>query len=118
MHGHTEDKKQGTGSVKFTLNDAAGVATDAVLTADITSKNISKYDYLECWIKSSIDTAAGNLKIQLDDSADCASPAVCSGYLNQIPVISETNSNLDNMHHYQNHKGIEYSDRVHVCVFL
>ena len=70
----TEDKKQGTGSVKFTLNDAAGVATDAVLTADITSKNISKYDYLECWIKSSIDTAAGNLKIQLDDSADCASP--------------------------------------------
>ena len=70
----TQDKKQGTGSVKFTLNDVAGVAADAVLTADISSKNISKYDYLECWIKSSIATSAGNLTIQLDDTADCATP--------------------------------------------
>ena len=70
----TQDKKQGTGSVKFTLNDVAGVAAGAILTADISSKNISKYDYLECWIKSSIATSAGNLKISLDNTADCVSP--------------------------------------------
>lgn len=70
----TQDKKQGTGSVKFTLNDVAGVAAGAILTADISSKDISKYDYLECWIKSSIDTSAGNLKISLDNTADCVSP--------------------------------------------
>ena len=70
----TQDKKQGTGSVRFKLDDSAGVAADAVLTANISSKDISKYDYLECWIKSSIATADGNLKISLDNTANCVSP--------------------------------------------
>jgi len=70
----TEDKKKGTGSVKFELNDSAGVAAGAILTSNIASKNISKYDYLECWIKSSISTSSGNLKISLGDTANCVSP--------------------------------------------
>ena len=70
----TEDKKQGTGSVKFKLDDSAGVAAGAILTTDISSKDISKYDYLEFWIKSSIATSSANLKISLDNTANCVSP--------------------------------------------
>ena len=68
----TEDRKQGTGSNKFVI--AAGASAGDIATDSITSKDISKYDYLECWIKSTVATSAGNLKILLDDSASCASP--------------------------------------------
>ena len=68
----TEDKKRGTGSNKFVI---AGAATGGEIATDsIASKDISKYDYLECWVKSTVATSAGNLKILLDDSASCASP--------------------------------------------
>ena len=70
----TKDKKRGSASLKFTLDDSSGVATGAILTSDITSKDISQYDYLECWVKSSIATSAANLKISLDNTADCISP--------------------------------------------
>ena len=68
----TEDKKRGTGSIKFVI--AAGASAGDIATDSISSKDISKYDYLECWIKSTVATSAGNLKILLDDSASCASP--------------------------------------------
>ena len=68
----TQDKKQGTGSNKFVI--AAGASAGDIATDSITSKDISKYDYLEGWIKSTVATSAGNLKILLDDSASCASP--------------------------------------------
>ena len=68
----TEDKKRGTGSNKFVI--AAGASAGDIATDSIASKDISKYDYLECWIKSTVATSAGNLKILLDDSASCASP--------------------------------------------
>ena len=68
----TEDKKQGTGCNKFVI--AAGASAGDIATDSIVSKNISKYDYLECWVKSTVATSAGNLKILLDDSASCASP--------------------------------------------
>ena len=68
----TEDKKRGTGSNKFVI--AAGASAGDIATDSFASKDISKYDYLECWIKSTVATSAGNLKILLDDSASCASP--------------------------------------------
>ena len=68
----TQDKKHGTGSNKFVI--ASGASAGDIATDSITSKDISKYDYLECWIKSTVATSAGNLKILLDDSASCASP--------------------------------------------
>ena len=68
----TEDKKQGTGANKFKIDTDAGAGD--IATDSITSKDISKYDYLECWIKSTVATSAGNLKILLDDHASCASP--------------------------------------------
>ena len=72
----TEMKKQGTASNKIVI--AAGASAGDIVTDSITSKDISQYDYLEGWIKitrsSEAATSAGNLKILLDDTANCASP--------------------------------------------
>ena len=68
----TEDKKQGTQSCKFVI--AVGASAGDLATDSITSKNISGYDYIEFWVKSTVATSAGNLKLHLDDTASCASP--------------------------------------------
>tara|TARA_R100000781_G_scaffold60463_2_gene38606 strand:- start:2678 stop:4189 length:1512 start_codon:yes stop_codon:yes gene_type:complete len=68
----TEDKKRGTASNKLIISSSAGAGQ--LVSDSISSKDISKYDYLECWIKSTVSTSAGNLKILLDDTASCASP--------------------------------------------
>ena len=68
----TQDKKRGTASAKFVI--ASGASAGDIATDSIGSKDISKYDYLECWVKSTVPTSSGNLKILLDDSASCASP--------------------------------------------
>ena len=68
----TKDKKQGTQSLKMVV--AAGASAGDFVTDSITSKNISGYDYIEMWVKSTVATSAGNLKLLLDDSASCASP--------------------------------------------
>lgn len=81
----TQDKKQGTGSNKFVI--AAGATGGEIATDSITSKDISKYDYLECWVKSTVATSSGNLKILLDDSASCASPTV-NGEVLSVPALT------------------------------
>ena len=68
----TNDKRKGTGANKFVI--AAGASAGDIATDSISSTNISKYDYLECWVKSTVATSAGNLKILLDDTASCATP--------------------------------------------
>ena len=71
----TEDKKQGTGSNKFIIPAAAG--TNQIVTESITSKDLSKYDTIEMWVKItgiSSATTAGDLQFLLDDTASCASP--------------------------------------------
>tara|TARA_R100000963_G_scaffold6859_1_gene4670 strand:- start:1945 stop:3423 length:1479 start_codon:yes stop_codon:yes gene_type:complete len=73
---NTKIKKQGTASNQVTI--PAGASAGQLITDSITSKDISEYDYLEGWIKitrsSEAATSAGNLKILLDDTANCASP--------------------------------------------
>ena len=72
----TKIKKQGTASNRIVIADGAGAGD--IVTDSIASKDISQYDYLEGWIKitrsSEAATSAGNLKILLDDTANCASP--------------------------------------------
>ena len=63
----SEDHKQGTASNKFVI--AAGASAGDIAGDTFTAKDISKYDYLECWVKSTVATSAGNLKIHLDDAA-------------------------------------------------
>ena len=68
----TKMKKQGTASNRIVIAD--GASAGDIVTDSITSKDISEYDYIEFWIRSSVATSAGNLKILLDDTANCASP--------------------------------------------
>ena len=68
----TQDKRQGSQSLKLTI--ASGASAGDFITDSITSKDISKYDYIEMWVKSTVATSSGNLKLLLDDSASCASP--------------------------------------------
>ena len=68
----TKMKKQGTASNRIVITDGASAGDKAV--DSITSKDISEYDYIEFWARSSVATSAGNLKIILDDSAEGASP--------------------------------------------
>ena len=72
----TKIKKQGTASNQFIIPAAA--SADQIVTDSITSKDISRYDYLEGWIKitraGEATTTAADLAILLDDTANCASP--------------------------------------------
>ena len=68
----TEDYKRGSAANKFVI--AAGASAGDIATDSITSVNLAKYDFIEFWIRSTVATSAGNLKILLDDSASCASP--------------------------------------------
>ena len=68
----TEHRKSGNSALKFVI--ASGASAGDFVTDSITSLDLSKFDYLEFWIKSTVATSASNLKILLDDSASCASP--------------------------------------------
>ena len=62
----TEDYKTGSASNKIVI--AVGASAGDTASDTITSVDISKYDYIEFWIKSSVATSAGNLKIHLVDA--------------------------------------------------
>ena len=68
----TEIKRRGNSSVRFTVG--AGISNGDLVTDSITSLDISKYDFLEGWVRSSVALAAGDVAICLDDTANCASP--------------------------------------------
>ena len=69
----SQDKKHGTNSCKFVI--AAGASAGDFATDSITSTDISGYDYLEFWIKSTVNVSSvGDLRILLDDTASCGSP--------------------------------------------
>ena len=56
----TQDKKQGSQSLKMVI--AAGASAGDFVTDSITSKDISKYDYIEMWVKSTVATSLGKLR--------------------------------------------------------
>ena len=68
----TKDRKQGTQSLKLVI--AAGASAGDFVTDSITSKDLSGYDTIEMWVKSTVATSSGNLKLLLDDTAACVSP--------------------------------------------
>ena len=61
----TEDYKRDGSSLKLTI--AVGASAGDKITDSITSVDLSKYDFIEFWIKSTVATSAGNLKIHLDN---------------------------------------------------
>ena len=68
----TKDKKQGSQSLKMVI--ASGASAGDFVTDSITSKTLSGYDTIEMWVKSTVATSSGNLKLLLDDTASCGSP--------------------------------------------
>lgn len=66
------DFKTGSAAAKFTVAAAAAAGDHA--TELIASIDINEMTHLAFWIKSSVDTEAGDLQILLDDTAKCASP--------------------------------------------
>ena len=61
----TEDYKKDGSSLKLTI--AVGASAGDKITDSISSVDLSKYDFIEFWIKSTVATSAGNLKIHLDN---------------------------------------------------
>ena len=68
----TKDNKQGSQALKMVIAD--GASAGDFVTDSITSLNLSKYDTIEMWVKSTVATSEGNLKLLLDDTASCGSP--------------------------------------------
>jgi hypothetical protein len=64
------DYKVGAKSAKFEVVSAG--ATE-LLASEVITKNLQAYDILYMWIKCTINTAAGDLQILLDDTGECAS---------------------------------------------
>ena len=61
----TEDYKRDGRSLKLTI--AVGASAGDKITDSISSVDLSKYDFIEFWIKSTVATSAGNFKIHLDN---------------------------------------------------
>lgn len=68
-----EDFRRGAAALKLTV--AAGAsANDLLATSAITSADLSRYDYIEFWAKSTVAAAAADLQLLLDNTASCVSP--------------------------------------------
>jgi hypothetical protein len=66
------DYQEGTGSVLLTIADGAGV--ENLVTKTITSVSMAATSSIHLWVKSSVNTDAGDFQFLLDDTAACASP--------------------------------------------
>lgn len=66
----TKDYKLSPGSNRFVI--AGAFTTGNISSKAISSLDLRGYDYVEFWIKSTIATAAGDLRLFLSDTADPA----------------------------------------------
>jgi hypothetical protein len=67
----TKDYKKVPASNKFSI--AGAFSTGLVSSKAITSLDLSGYDYMEFWIKSTVATGATTLTLLLDNTTACAS---------------------------------------------
>lgn len=69
----TEDKREGSASAKFVC--AAALGAGDIIATNTVSLDLSGYTHIEGWIKTTVATsAAGDLQLLLDNTAQCASP--------------------------------------------
>jgi hypothetical protein len=64
--------KVGTHSSKLAVADAAGV--DALLATEVISVDLTTYEYINLWVRSTVALDAGDMQLLLDEDAACASP--------------------------------------------
>lgn len=67
----TTTGKVGTNAARATT---VSIGATTILMSEAISVDLSTYDAIVLWIRSSVNTAAGDLRILLDDTANCASP--------------------------------------------
>ena len=73
LASETDDRKEGTGSVRMTI--AGGFTSGLIAYEDLGSTvDLSGHYAAGLWIKSDTTLASGVLKLLLDDSAGCGSP--------------------------------------------
>jgi len=77
----TGDSKVGSGSALFTV--AAGFATGVIGSEAISTLNLSAYNQIMAWVKSSVALDASDYSILLDNTANCASPIITAN----IPAL-------------------------------
>ena len=69
----TTDKKVGSGSGRFVV--ATAFTTGLIAYEDLTIvQNVTGRDSISIWVKSTVNTVAGQLELILDDDAGCGSP--------------------------------------------
>jgi hypothetical protein len=66
------DFKVGSGSAKFDI--AAGASSGIVGSEAINIASLASYTHVAMWIKSTVDLAANDFQLLLDNTANCASP--------------------------------------------
>jgi hypothetical protein len=79
----SEDYRQGGASLKLVITSSVSNG-DVLVTDSISSLNISKYDYVEFWVKCITALASDDLRLLLDNTANAVSPLE----LLTIPAIS------------------------------
>jgi hypothetical protein len=66
------DKKVGASSAQFVIDESVGGNT--ILATEIIAVDLSTRKSISYWIKSSVQTNAGDLQILMDNSPNCATP--------------------------------------------
>ena len=67
----TTTGKVGTNAARVTT---VGIGATTVLESEVIALDLTAYDAVMFWARSSLSPSAGNLELLLDDTADCASP--------------------------------------------
>jgi hypothetical protein len=80
----TKDRKQGTQSLKIGISTSA--EADDVIADSITSLNLAKYDTIEMWVKSTVATNAGDLKLHLDSTTITEATAHAGDTDEELPI--------------------------------
>ena len=95
----TTTGKVGTNAARATTVSIG--ATTILMSEAIASVDLSTYDALVLWIRSSVNTSAGDLRILLDDTANCASaledlqvPALTAATWTRVLLKFATPANL------------------------
>ena len=94
----TTTGKVGTYAARATT---VSIGATTILMSEAISVDLSTYDALVLWIRSSVNTAAGDLRILLDDTANCASalenlqvPALTAATWTRVLLKFATPANL------------------------
>ena len=111
------DIKKGAGALKWVI--AAGMSAGDIIATETVTLDLTTYKAIRLWIKCSVATAEGNLKLLLDDHAFCASPtetlslpALVAGAWTEVNLTLATPAGLGSIISI----GMEYDADLGACI--